>query len=111
MFKNIAMADVVEFATLVDYREGQVVSRTLVQNSGVSVTLFAFAAGEGLSTHTATGDALVYLLDGETLITIDEQTMTVSTGQAMVLPANVPHAVAAPSDFKMLLVLIKPEKP
>lgn len=110
MFKNIAIAEVVELATQVTYQPGQVVSRTLVQNSGVSITLFAFPAGEGLSTHTASGDALVYLLDGEARITIDEHAMTVATSQAVVLPANVPHAVAAVSNCKMLLVLIKPEK-
>lgn len=110
MFKNIAMAEVVEFAALVDYQEGQVVSRTLVQNSSVSITLFAFAGGEGLSKHTAAGDALVYILDGEALINIDERTMKVSAGQAVVMPANVPHAVAAEVNFKMALILVKPEK-
>lgn len=110
MIKNIPLSEVVDLSTLVAYQTGQVVSRTLAQNSGVSVTLFAFAAGEGLSTHTASGDALVHIVDGEALITIDNEEMRVSAGQAVVMPANVPHAVAAPTDFKMLLVIIKPDK-
>ena len=110
MLKNIPISEVVNLSELVDYQPGQVVSRTLAQNSGVSVTLFAFAAGEGLSTHTASGDALVHVLDGQALITIDKEEMTVSAGQAVVLPANVPHAVAASENFKMLLIIIKPEK-
>ena len=110
MIKNIPISEVVNLSGLVEYQTGQVVSRTLAQNSSVSVTLFAFAAGEGLSTHTASGDALVHVLDGEALITIDTQEMTVPAGQAVVMPANIPHAVTAPTDFKMLLVIIKPDK-
>lgn len=110
MIKNMPVADVVELSGLIEYQVGQVVSRTLAQNNSVSVTLFAFAEGEGLNAHTARGDALVHVLDGEALITIDGQDMTVSMGQAVVLPANLPHAVAAPKDFKMLLVIINPDK-
>ncbi|MCB0165807.1 MAG: cupin domain-containing protein, partial [Anaerolineae bacterium] len=103
MIKNIPISEVVNLSGLVEYQTGQVVSRTLAQNSSVSVTLFAFAAGEGLSAHTASGDALVQVLDGEALITIDNQEMSVPAGQVVVMPANIPHAVAAPTDFKMLL--------
>lgn len=110
MFKNMPMAEVVNLSELVEYQPGQVVSRTLAQNNGVSVTLFTFAAGEGLSTHTASGDALVHVLDGQALITIDDEEMMVPAGQAVVLPANIPHAVAAPENFKMLLIIVKPEK-
>ncbi|MCG8348704.1 MAG: cupin domain-containing protein [Chloroflexales bacterium] len=111
MFKNIPISEVVNLSDLVEYQPGQAVSRTVAQNSRVSVTLFAFTAGEGLSTHTASGDALVHVLDGQALITIDKEEMTIPAGQAVVLPANIPHAVAAPENFKMLLVIIKPEKP
>lgn len=110
MFKNMPMAEVVNLSELVEYQPGQVVSRTLAQNSRTSVTLFAFTAGEGLSTHTASGDALVHVLDGQALITIDNEEMMVPTGQGVVLPANIPHAVAASENFKMLLVIVKPEK-
>ncbi|MCB0210394.1 MAG: cupin domain-containing protein [Anaerolineae bacterium] len=110
MIKNIPISEAINLSALVEYQSGQVVSRTLAQNSGVSVTLFAFAAGEGLSTHTASGDALVHIVDGEALITIDNEEMRVAAGQAVVMPANIPHAVAAPTNFKMLLVIIKPDK-
>lgn len=110
MFKNMPISEVVNLSELIEYRSSQVVSRTLAQNSSISVTLFAFAAGEGLSAHTASGDALAHVLDGEALITIDNQEMTVSAGQAVVMPANVPHAVAASTAFKLLLVIVKPDK-
>lgn len=110
MFKNMPVAELVTLTELLEYKTGQVVSQTIAQNKHINLTLFAFSAGEGLSTHTASGDALVQLLDGKALITIDSTEMTVAAGQSVVLPANVPHAVAAPENFKMLLTIVKPEK-
>lgn len=105
--KNIAFSTPVSLSDLVDYEEGRVVSRTLAQNDGINLTLFAFAAGEGLSTHTSPGDALAYILDGEAQITIDGEGMTAEATEAIVMPANIPHAVQAVQPFKMLLAVVK----
>lgn len=110
MIKNLPIGEAVNLSMLVEYQLGQVVSRTLAQNKQMSVTLFAFAAGEGLNSHTSSGDALIYVLEGKALITIDTKKMTVQAGQVVVLPANIPHAVEAPTAFKMLLMVVKPEK-
>lgn len=107
MMKNIPFSVPVSLIDLVDYEEGRVVSRTLAQNSGVSLTLFAFDVGEGLNVHSSPGDALAYILDGESLITIDGEEMTVGSGEAVVMPANIPHAVQASKPFKMLLAVVK----
>lgn len=108
ILKNIDIEKAVELAELVSYQQGQIVSRTLVQNSAVSVTLFAFDAGEEISSHESNGDALVYVLDGKALLTIGGAEHTATAGQAVVMPAGVPHAVAAPERFKMLLVVVFP---
>lgn len=105
--KNIEFSTALNLADLVTYQAGQITSRTFVQNDGMSMTLFAFAAGEGVSTHSAPGDAMVYILDGEAAITIGDQTMTAQKGQVVVMPANIPHGVDAIKDFKMLLVVVK----
>lgn len=69
--KNIDHATILKLADQVDYAPGQVVSKTLVQNKGVGITLFAFAKGEGISEHQSTGDAFVTCLDGVGLLIID----------------------------------------
>ncbi|MCB0046350.1 MAG: cupin domain-containing protein [Caldilineaceae bacterium] len=107
MFRNVPVAEVFNLANHVEYQPGQIVSRALAQHESGNVTLFAFAAGEGLTTHTSTGDALVYLLDGRGQVTIDGQEMTLSPGESVVMPAHTPHAVYAPEDFKMLLIISK----
>ena len=106
ILKNIDIASVLPLAELVSYQDGQIVSRTLVQNKAVSITLFAFEAGEEISTHASGGDAMVYVLDGSGVITIDEKSYTPKAGECIVMPAGHPHAVAAAERFKMLLVVV-----
>jgi quercetin dioxygenase-like cupin family protein len=105
--KNIPFSEPQQLTELVEYEEGRVVSRTFAQNPTLSLTLFAFDKGEGVSTHTAPGDAMVQVLDGEATVNIDGKKMTVDTGQVVVMPANIPHAVIAVKRFKMILTVVK----
>lgn len=105
--KNMEFSKAVEFSKLVDYQPGRVVSLTLVQNEALSLTLFAFGKGEGVSTHSAPGDALVHILDGKAEITIGDLTLTANAGEAVVMPADIPHGLEAVENFKMLLILVK----
>ena len=107
LIKNIAFSEPLNLAELVDYEQGRVVSRTFAQNSFLSLTLFAFDQGEGVSTHTAPGDAMVQVLDGEAVVNINGKKMTVCAGQIVVMPADIPHSVTASNRFKMLLTVVK----
>ncbi len=110
ILKNIAQAEVLSLKDSVAYAEGQVVSKTLIQNDGVGITIFAFAKGEGISTHESGGDALVTALDGTGRITIDGKDFILKAGESIVMPAKTPHAVYGEDNFKMLLVVAFPEK-
>lgn len=92
---------------LVGYQDGSVVSRTLVNRKGGTLTLFAFDVEQSLSEHTAPFDAVAQILDGEADITISGQPFHLRTGETIIMPANQPHAVHAPQKFKMLLTMIK----
>jgi len=92
---------------LVAYQEGAVVSRTLLNKSMGTITLFAFAQGQSLSEHTTPHDALVQVLDGEFEITVAGEPRRVTEGQVLLLPANQPHAVLANVPSKMLLTMIR----
>ncbi len=107
LIKNIPFSEAHNLVDLVTYGEGRVVSRTFAQNSSLSFTLFAFDEGEGVSTHTAPGDAMVQVLDGEAVVNIDGEEMTVYAGQVVVMPADIPHSVTAVKRFKMLLTVVK----
>ena len=101
------LGSVNKMESLVGYQPGSVVSRTLIDKSAGTVTLFAFATGQGLSEHSAPFDALVYILDGEADFTISGQALHLKTGETTILPANDPHALKANQQFKMMLVMIK----
>ena len=103
--KNIKIGEVLKLADEVTYQEGQVISKTYIQNEAISMTLFSFDKGEEISTHSSGGDALVICLDGCGQITIDEEKNELCVGDSIVMPANHPHAVYAKEQFKMLLVV------
>lgn len=100
-------AQALKVADLVDYQEGSVVSRTIIDKGTGTLTLFAFGEGQVLSEHTAPFDALVYLLDGEAEVVISGKPIHLSTGEMVIMPANEPHALKAIKKFKMMLVMIR----
>lgn len=106
MLKNIKKAEVLVLKEEVAYQPGQVVSKTLVQNEALSVTLFAFDKDEEISTHESGGDAFVTCLDGEGKVTIDGVEHELHEGESIVMPAKHPHAVYGKERFKMLLVVV-----
>ena len=97
----------IPMAGLVDVAPGAVVSRTVVSKTAGTVTLFAFDKGQGLSTHSAPYDAMVWILDGAARITIDGKIVRAKAGDMVIMPANRPHALHATQPFKMALVMIK----
>lgn len=100
-------AQAVALADLIDYQEGSVVSRTIIDKKAGTVTLFAFDEGEGLSEHAAPYDALVYILDGEADVVISGKPIRLEKGEMTIMPANEPHALKAVTRFKMLLVMVR----
>lgn len=106
LIKNIDFKKVLPLETLVEYQNGQVVSRTLSQGKGVSLTLFAFDKGEEISSHTSSGDAFVYIVDGAAEVTVGEETFQLKKGDSIVMPAGIPHALLAIERFKMILTVI-----
>lgn len=96
-----------DYTGLVNYQDGAVVSRTIIKKTSGTVTVFAFDKGERLSTHSAPFDALLQVVEGTGLITIEGKQYHVTAPQFIIMPAGKPHAVDAPERFKMVLVMIK----
>ncbi len=105
--KESMIARALNLAELLAYQDGAVVSRALVDKKVGTITVFAFAEGEGLSEHTAPYDAFVLIIDGTAEITIAGTAHMVHAGRFIIMPANQPHALRAVKQFKMLLVMIR----
>ncbi len=105
MYKNIEKHQPLTLADQVDYQAGQIVSRTLVQNELMSMTLFAFEKGEEISTHASGGDAMVTVLEGTGRFTVGGQVFILHQGDSLIMPKDVPHAVYGEERFKMQLTV------
>lgn len=107
MSKTIEPGIIFDAADSIAYADGAVISKTILKKPSGNITLFSFDAGEGLSEHTTPHEALLQVLDGSVDITIGGETHSLSAGQSLILPANVPHALKAVERFKMMLTMIK----
>ncbi|MGQ9505300.1 MAG: cupin domain-containing protein [Thermogutta sp.] len=97
----------VDLTQLLSVQPKAIVSRVLLKQSGGSVTLFAFDAGQAVGEHTAPFEAVIHVLEGTAEVAIGNEWHTVKMGNSIFLPANVPHAVRAPEAFKMLLFMLR----
>ncbi len=100
-------AKAIDLADLVDYQDGSVVSRTLAGHEAATITLFAFATGQSFSEHTDPFVVLVHIVDGAAELTIGGDPILATTGQAVLMPADIPHALNAAEPFKMLLTMLR----
>lgn len=105
MYKNIEKQEKLCLKDLVEYKEGQIVSKTLVQNQLVSMTLFSFDKGEEISTHAAGGDAMVTVLEGTGRFTVGGKVFILNAGETLIMPKDIPYAVFGEEKFKMQLVV------
>lgn len=105
MYKNIEKQVKLELKNQVEYLDGQVVSKTLVQNDLVSVTIFSFDKGEEISTHASGGDAMVTVLEGRGRFTVADEVFYLDAGETLIMPQGIPHAVYGEEKFKMLLTV------
>ncbi len=105
MYKNIEKKTKLSLKDQVAYQLGQVVSKTLVQNDHVSMTLFSFDKGEEISTHAAAGDAMVTVLEGIGRFTVGGEVFYLKAGETLIMPKDIPHAVYGEEQFKMQLIV------
>jgi quercetin dioxygenase-like cupin family protein len=96
-----------EFDKAINYQVDGIVSKKIIQKDKGNITLFAFDAGQKLSEHTAPFDALVQVMQGSAEIVIGGKPNQITTGQSIIMPANIPHAVNANERFIMLLTMIR----
>lgn len=105
--EEFSKGTVFQFPFKVDYSSGGIVSKNVVKKESGNVSLFAFDKGEGLSEHTAPFDALVQVIEGNAEIIIEGELFQLGSGDSIIMPASIPHAVKAPEKFKMVLTMIR----
>lgn len=91
----------------IEYGENAIVSKHILKKEKGNISLFAFDKGEELSEHTAPFDAQVFIVDGSADVIIDGKSNILKKGDAIVMPSNIPHALKAIEQFKMVLTMIR----
>jgi quercetin dioxygenase-like cupin family protein len=104
---EFAKAKVFSFSESVDYSDGGIVSKTVLKKQTGNISLFSFAKGEALSEHTAPFDAMITVVDGTGEVIIGGKSFILTTGQSIIMPADIAHAVNAVEKFKMVLTMIR----
>ncbi len=105
MYKNIEKNSKIQLKDQIEYQTNQIVSKTLVQNEHVGMTLFSFDKGEEISTHASGGDAMVTVLEGVGRFTVGEDVFVLNEGETLVMPKGIPHSVYGEEKFKMQLIV------
>jgi quercetin dioxygenase-like cupin family protein len=104
---SMVHSEVHKLGEMVNYQDGTIVSKTLINKDKGTVTLFAFDKDQSLSEHTAPFDALLQVIDGEVDVVISGKKHHLTTNEMILMPANIPHAVETIEKFKMMLIMIK----
>ncbi len=106
--KNISTEIPQQLTALIEPKLNQVVSMALSNSDHIDMILFSFADGEMVSEEEYSGATMYLVLEGETKITRDKKEDRLKAGDALVIPANVLHAIGGLSSFRMLQITIKP---
>ncbi len=110
--KQFEKSKIIQLEKSIDYSDDAIISKTILKKETGNITFFSFDKGQQLSEHTAPFDAVVHIIDGKADIIIDKKRNSLTQGDMIIMPANIPHAVEAPEKFKMILIMIKePTKP
>jgi len=81
-------------------------SQTLSTGGGVELVLFALAAGERLSEHTAARAAIVHVLGGHGGLTVAGVTHDLAPGAWLRMEPGTPHAIQADTGMVFALYLL-----
>lgn len=87
--------------------ENSIVSRSLLKQDGLDVTLFGFAQGQALSEHTAPFPAIIEIISGEAKLGLGGEIVMAKPGAWIYMPPNLPHSLEALTPLVMLLTMVK----
>ena len=107
-FKKLNEKEIINILDYINYSDGGIVSRAVVQRDNFSFTFFSFAAEEGIAEYAHCGDVLIHLLEGEISVSIEGMPQTLTAGDIIAVPDNTPHGIEALVPSKAVLYIVKP---
>lgn len=89
----------------IEYPEVGVLSKVLIKDASCQYTLFCLAKGTEISEHTSTRNATVHVIEGQGILTLDKQEISLQPNVFVFMSANAPHALKAKENLTFLLIL------
>lgn len=86
-----------------DYSPGQIANKVIAKNDSGMVILMALDKDMAIATHTAHAIAVVQILEGVCVFTINGEERLLNAGDYLVMQPETQHSLRAPQRFKMLL--------
>jgi len=92
---------------IIEYVPHSVVSREIIKKTTGSISIVAIDTGEELARKTSPFDIFIEIIEGKAEIVIEEESIPLLTGQAIIIPAHAPNSIIAGERCKMLVTIIK----
>lgn len=89
----------------IEYPVGGVLSKVLLKDNNCQHTLLCLAAGTNISEHTSTRNAVINVIEGQGILTLEGENIQLEPGIFVFMRANAPHALQAEENLAFLLTL------
>jgi quercetin dioxygenase-like cupin family protein len=88
------------------WQRGDRNGRTLVEESGLRVTLIAMKAGTKIKEHRTDGRVSIHTIAGQLRIQVADETVDLASGHVLILDRAVPHDVEAVGQESAFLLTV-----
>ncbi len=90
---------------LIEYSKKGILSKDIVKNDKLNITLFCMAKGTEISEHTSTKQGFVYVVEGDGKFSLEGKDITMSPGVFIYMNENAVHSLKADENTSFILVL------
>jgi len=96
--------------SMIEYPSEGVLSKSVVKNDEMDVSLFCMAAGTEIGNHTSTKQGYVHVVEGEGVFNLEGEDIEMKEGQFIFMKENAVHSLKAVENTAFVLCLINKYK-
>jgi quercetin dioxygenase-like cupin family protein len=91
----------------IHYPEQEIMSKTVVKEEDVNITLFCMAKGTDMSEHTSSKEASIYVIEGKGVFNLEGEDIIMEEGVFIRMEKNASHSLKAEENTAFILTLFK----
>ncbi len=90
---------------LIEYPKKGILSKDIVKNKKLTITLFCMAKETEISEHTSTKQGFVYVIEGDGLFNLEGKEIAMAAEVFIYMKENATHSLKANENTSFILVL------